>query len=211
MTPECLSGVVFLTLTTWFAGFGLGLSLILAIGAQNAFVLRAGLRRTHVFAVCLTCALSDAILIAAGVAGFGALAQAVPGLEWAMRLFGAVFLFWYGARSFWAAWQGGETLQASGQVGGLRAALLTCLALTWLNPHVYLDTVVLLGSVSAQYDEKLAFALGAMTASFVFFFSLGYGARLLAPLFGRPIAWRVLDIGVGAIMWAIAIKLLIGM
>lgn len=190
------------------AGFGLGFSLILAIGAQNAFVLRQGLRQEHVLAVVLTCAISDAVLIAAGVAGFGALAEAVPGLEAAMRYGGAAFLVWYGARALRAAWRGGETLQAAGEAGSLRVALVTCLALTWLNPHVYLDTVVLLGSISAQYDNRLGFALGAMTASFVFFFSLGYGARALAPLFARPLAWRWLDAGVGLVMWTIAALLL---
>ncbi|WGW02290.1 LysE/ArgO family amino acid transporter [Tropicibacter oceani] len=192
------------------AGFALGLSLILAIGAQNAFVLRQGLRRAHVLPVVLVCAVSDALLIAAGVAGFGALAEAVPGLEWAMRLFGAAFLVWYGARTLLSAWRGGGALQAGQEAGSLRAAVLTCLALTWLNPHVYLDTVVLLGAVSSQYEARLAFALGAMTASFVFFFSLGYGARLLAPVFARPVAWRVLDLVIGLTMWAIAAKLLLG-
>lgn len=192
------------------AGFGLGFSLILAIGAQNAFVLRQGLRRAHVLAVVLTCAISDAVLIAAGVAGFGALAEAVPGLELAMRYGGAAFLIWYGARALLAAWRGGAALEAGAGAGSLRAALLTCLALTWLNPHVYLDTVVLLGSISAQYDDRLGFALGAMTASFVFFFSLGYGARALAPVFARPNSWRWLDAGVGCVMWAIAFKLLWG-
>ncbi len=195
---------------TALAGFGLGLSLILAIGAQNAFVLRQGLVRSHVFAVCLTCALSDALLIAAGVAGFGTLTQAVPGLEWGMRLFGAAFLLWYGLRSLIAAWRGGETLRAEGSTQSLRAALLTCLALTWLNPHVYLDTVVLLGAVAAHYDDRLAFALGAMTASFVFFFTLGYGARGLSPVLARPGAWRVLDVLIGLLMLVIAGSLLLG-
>src|SRR6056297_2675383 len=190
------------------AGFALGFSLILAIGAQNAFVLRQGLRREHVLAVVLVCAVSDAVLIAAGVAGFGALAEAVPGLETVMRYGGAAFLVWYGLRSFLAAWRGGEARASSGRArASLRVVLGTVLLLTWLNPHVYLDTVVLLGSISAQYDDRLAFALGAMSASFVFFFSLGYGARLLAPLFARPAAWRVLDVFVGAVMWAIALKL----
>lgn len=192
------------------AGFVLGFSLILAIGAQNAFVLRQGLRRMHVLPVVLVCAISDAALIAAGVAGFGALAQAVPGLEFWMRLFGATFLIWYGARTLLSAWRGGQALMAGEGTQSLRAAVLTCLAFTWLNPHVYLDTVVLLGAVSAQYDDRLAFALGAMTASFVFFFSLGYGARALAPVFARPSAWRVLDLVIGLTMWAIAAKLLIG-
>ena len=190
------------------AGFALGFSLILAIGAQNAFVLRQGVRRKHVLPVVLVCALSDATLIAAGVAGFGALAEVVPGLEFWMRVFGAAFLVWYGAKTFYSAWKGGASLSAGGEAQSLRSAVLTCLALTWLNPHVYLDTVVLLGAVSAQYDDKLGFAAGAMTASFVFFFSLGYGARALAPLFARPFSWRILDVLVGVVMWAIAAKLI---
>jgi L-lysine exporter family protein LysE/ArgO len=195
---------------TALSGFALGISLILAIGAQNAFVLRQGLMRQHVLPVVLVCAFSDAVLIAAGVSGFGALAKAVPGLEWAMRLFGAGFLVWYGLRTLRSAWQGGAQLEAGQAAGSLQAAVLTCLALTWLNPHVYLDTVVLLGAVSAQYDDKLAFGLGAVTASFVFFFSLGFGARLLAPLFARPRAWQVLDLIIGLTMLAIAAKLLLG-
>ncbi len=193
------------------AGFSLGFSLILAIGAQNAFVLRQGLRREHVLATVLVCALSDALLIAAGVAGFGALARAVPWFETLMRYGGAAFLFWYGARNFIAAWRGGAALDSGGEARhSRRAVLLTVVALTWLNPHVYLDTVVLLGSISAQYDNRLAFALGAMSASIIFFFSLGFGARLLAPLFARPVAWRVLDVVVGATMWLIAASLLWG-
>jgi L-lysine exporter family protein LysE/ArgO len=193
------------------AGFGLGLSLIMAIGAQNAFVLRQGIRRSHVLAVCLTCALSDAILIAAGVAGFGRLTQAAPWIEPVMRWGGAAFLIVYGARSFLSAWRGGAVLVTEGQgVEALGPVLATCLALTWLNPHVYLDTVVLLGAVAAQYEDRLGFALGAMTASFVFFFTLGYGARRLAPLFARPQAWRVLDCGVGLLMWTIAASLIRG-
>ncbi|NHQ73760.1 amino acid transporter [Roseovarius gahaiensis] len=192
------------------AGFALGFSLILAIGAQNAFVLRQGLRREHVLPVVLVCAISDAVLVTAGILGFGALARAVPGLETVMRYGGAAFLIWYGARNFIAAWSGREVLEAGAAAGGLRRALLTCLALTWLNPHVYLDTVVLLGSVSAQYDDTLAFGAGAVTASFTFFFALGFGARGLAPLFRRPASWRVLDAGVGLTMWVIAAKLLLG-
>ncbi|GGG65879.1 amino acid transporter [Salipiger pallidus] len=197
-------------LQSMLAGLGLGLSLILAIGAQNAFVLRQGLARSHVFAVCLVCALSDALLILAGVTGFGSLSQAAPWFETAMRWFGAAFLLWYGARSFLAAWRGGESLKAGASAGSLRQAVLTCLALTWLNPHVYLDTVVLLGSVSAQYDHQAGFAAGAMAGSFLFFFTLGYGARLLAPVFARPRAWQMLDAGIGVVMWAIAAKLILG-
>lgn len=192
------------------AGFALGFGLILAIGAQNAFVLRQGLRRSHVFWVCLTCAVCDAILIVAGVAGFGALANAVPWFETVMRFGGAAFLIVYGALNLRSAWRGGSALDVSGgESERLGTVLATVLAFTWLNPHVYLDTVVLIGSVSAQYDDRLAFGLGAVTSSFVFFFSLGYGARLLAPFFARPRAWQVLDTVIGVTMWLIAAKLLI--
>lgn len=192
----------------FLAGYALGLSLILAIGAQNAFVLRQGLRRSHVFAVCLTCAVSDAILIVVGVAGFGWMSASATWLAEVMRWGGALFLLGYGALSFRAAWRGGQVLEAGGTGGSLKATLLTCLALTWLNPHVYLDTVALLGSISAQFDNRSEFALGACLASFSFFFALGYGARLLAPVFARPVAWRVLDVLIGIIMWSIAFGLL---
>ena len=195
---------------SFLPGFLLGFSLILAIGAQNAFVLRQGLRREHVFWLCLTCGFSDALLIAGGVAGFGALAEAVPLFETAMRFGGAGFLIWYGWRNARSAWRGGAVLAMEGQAAqSLRSALFTCLALTWLNPHVYLDTVVLIGSISAQYDSRLGFGLGGATASFVFFFALGYGARLLAPVFANPRAWQVLEIVIGCVMWAIAVKLLL--
>ena len=195
----------------FLAGFTLGFSLILAIGAQNAFVLRQGLRREHVLATVLICAVSDAMLIAAGVAGFGALVQAVPGIETVARYGGMAFLFWYGALNFRAAWRGGEALDSGGEARhSLRGVVLTVLALTWLNPHVYLDTVVLIGSISTQYEAKLSFASGAVLSSFTFFFALGYGARLLAPMFSRPVAWRVLDVVVAATMWTIAGKLMLG-
>ncbi len=197
--------------TALVSGFLLGLSLILAIGAQNAFVLRQGLRREHVLVVCLACALSDAILITAGVSGFGVVGVAVPWIEPVMRYGGALFLAAYGLRSFRAAFvnQGGlMPSQKDGQ--GLARTLATCLAFTWLNPHVYLDTVVLLGSISTQYGgEKLAFGVGAATSSFLFFFSLGYGARLLRPVFATPGAWRVLDVLIGTTMCGLALKLAI--
>lgn len=197
-------------MTAFFPGFALGLTLILAIGAQNAFVLRQGLRLQHVFCVCLTCALSDAVLIAAGVAGFGALATAVPWFETLMRYGGAAFLIWYGFQNARSAWQGGHALAADGAAQtSLRRTILTLLALTWLNPHVYLDTVVLLGSIAAQYESRLAFGAGAVTASFVFFFSLGYGARLLGPFFSKPRSWQILDGVIALTMWAIALKLLL--
>ncbi len=195
---------------SFFPGFALSLTLILAIGAQNAFVLRQGLRREYVFWVCLTCAVSDGILIAAGVAGFGALSEAVPWFETLMRYGGAGFLIWYGFQNARSAWRGGEVLEAEGNSSqSLRRAILTLLALTWLNPHVYLDTVVLLGSISAQYSDRLSFGIGAVMASFVFFFSLGYGARLLSPLFAKPRSWQVLDAIIALTMWAIAAKLLL--
>jgi L-lysine exporter family protein LysE/ArgO len=197
--------------TAFIPGFLLGLSLILAIGAQNAFVLRQGVRREHVFAVALVCALSDAALIAAGVAGFGVLVTALPSLAPVMRFGGAAFLFTYAIRSLWSAWRNTGALNPSDDVRkSLGATLATCLAFTWLNPHVYLDTVVLLGSVSTRYaGHRLAFALGAMASSFLFFFSLGYGARLLRPLFANPKAWRVLDALIGITMLLLAAKLML--
>lgn len=196
--------------SAFFPGFFLSLSLILAIGAQNAFVLRQGLRQEHVFAVCLVCAVSDAVLIAAGVAGFGLASNALPWLEPVLRYGGALFLLTYAARSFRSARRNhGSLTPSSRQAAGLGATLATCLAFTWLNPHVYLDTVVLLGSISSQYEgRKVAFALGAMTASFAFFFTLCFGARLLRPVFASQTAWRILDALVGVAMLAIAVKLL---
>ena len=198
--------------TTWLAGFALGLSLILAIGAQNAFVLRQGLRGEHVLLVCLTCAASDALLIALGVAGFGAIVERAPWIEPAFRLGGAAFLIVYGLRALASAARGSGALEAAGRAAtSWRRALATCLAFTWLNPHVYLDTVVLLGSVSTRYaGQRPAFAFGAVTASFVFFLTLGYGARLLQPVFARPLAWRVLDVLVGLVMLALGTTLALG-
>ena len=194
------------------AGFVLGLSLIVAIGAQNAFVLRQGLRGEHVLVVCLACAVSDAVLISIGVGGFGAIARLAPWTAELMRWGGVAFLAIYGAMSFGSAWRGGGRLEAaSGPARAVGPTLAACLAITWLNPHVYLDTVVLLGSVAVEWQgQRLAFGLGAIAASFVFFFSLGYGAALLRPFFARPAAWRALDAGVGVVMWSIAARLAFG-
>ena len=199
--------------SVFFTGLSVGLSLILAIGAQNAFVLRQGLRGEHVFAICLTCALSDAVLIAVGVTSFRQIAALSPTIEPAMRLAGAAFLLWYGARSALSALRSTEALVVGAASGmTLKAALATCLALTWLNPHVYLDTVVLVGAISTQFpDRQASFALGAMTGSFLFFFSLGYGAAWLRPLFARPAAWRILEATIALVMWVIAARLLTGM
>lgn len=193
------------------AGFMLGLSLILVIGAQNAFVLRLGLRGEHVLPVVLTCALSDAVLILVGVTGFSQVSAVMPWAEPVMRYAGAAFLLVYGARSFRSAFSAEASLQVAGApTVTLQGALLTCLALTWLNPHVYLDTVVLIGSISTQFDEgRGLFATGAMLASFTFFFSLGYGARLLRPFFARPGTWRVLDGGIGIVMWGTAARVML--
>ena len=193
-------------LVAFWAGLKLGLGLIVAIGAQNAFVLRQGLRREHVGWVVAICAASDAVLIAAGVAGFGAASQAMPWLEDVMRWAGVAFLLVYGALRFRAAARGGEALRpAPGQAASLRSVVATCLLLTWANPHVYLDTVVLLGSISAQHaPHGLIFGLAAAFGSLTFFTALGYGARALAPVFARPQAWVWLEVAVGLTMWAIA-------
>lgn len=194
------------------SGFLLGLSLILAIGAQNAFVLRQGLRREHVGWVVAACTVSDAILIGAGVAGFGALMKVMPWFAEAARLGGAAFLVVYGALRLRAALRGGAALvPAPGGAAPQRAVLTTCLLLTWANPHVYLDTLVLVGSVSARHvPHQAAFGVGAALASGLFFSALGFGARLLAPVFARPSAWVWLEIVVGLTMWTIAATLLAG-
>ena len=192
-------------------GFLLGFSLILAIGAQNAFVLRQGLKNEHLLLVCTICAVSDAILILAGVSGFHLLVAAYPPVIDIARYGGALFLLAYGTQAFYQAVRVTNGLQP-GESSGKSSwqAALTCLAFTWLNPHVYLDTIVLLGSVSTQFGARAAaFAGGAMTASFVFFFALGYGARLLRPVFAQPRAWRILDFVIGCGMWAIALRLLL--
>lgn len=201
-------------MATFLAGFALGFSLILAIGAQNAFVLKQGLRRQHVFLVCLLCAGSDALLIALGVSGFGAVVEEFPAVAVVARYGGAAFLLVYGALSFRAALgKAGapRTLSPAGEDATSRAQTLAiCLAFTWLNPHVYLDTLVLLGSVSTQYADAVWFGAGAAVASFVFFFGLGYGARLLIPFFQKPQSWKVLDFLIGIIMLSIAAALLLG-
>lgn len=196
-------------MNTFIYGFSLGLSLILAIGAQNAFVLKQGLKGEHVFLVSLICALSDALLILIGVSGFHLLVARFPELVTIARYGGAIFLFVYGLLSFRTAWKSKHTLVPSEiKSSSWFSTMLTCLAFTWLNPHVYLDTVVLLGSVSSQFTDEIEyFAAGASSASFVFFFSLGYGARLLRPIFARASSWKILEIFIGLIMWVIAAKL----
>lgn len=191
-------------------GFATALSLILAIGAQNAFVLRQGLLRAHVFPLCLFCAASDAVLITLGIVGFGTVATAWPVFPSLMAAAGALFLLFYGVMRLRAAWIGDYAMVLKGHPAGLGRTLAIAAAFTWLNPHVYLDTLGLIGAVSVQYGtemEKLAFGLGAALASFVFFFSLGYGARLLAPALQTARSWRLLDSGIGAVMLALSASL----
>lgn len=223
-------------LTSLLAGVGLGLSLIVAIGAQNLFVLRQGIRREHAVAVALTCALSDAALIAIGVSGLGALLHAVPWLIEAVRWGGAVFLTVYAMlaarRALWPAPLVAESalvIEADAEAGPsesgtdagssasgrsvmtrtrLAPVLLTCLALTWLNPHVYLDTVFLLGSVAATHGAtRWWFAAGAMAASFAWFFALALGSRHLGRWLSTPRAWRILDALIAVVMLALAVSL----
>ncbi|MFI8766615.1 LysE/ArgO family amino acid transporter [Streptomyces sp. NPDC053792] len=196
------------------AGFGTGLSLIVAIGAQNAFVLRQGVRRHAVLAVVAICAVSDAVLIALGVAGVGAVVTAWPAALTAVGLAGGAFLLCYG---FLAARRvlrpdSAAALTAGGpDAGSARRAVLTCLAMTWLNPHVYLDTVLLVGSLASDRgDLRWAFGTGAALASLGWFFALGFGARLLSGVLSRPKAWRVLDGVVATTMLAMGAMLVAG-
>ncbi|MEU9037329.1 LysE/ArgO family amino acid transporter [Streptomyces sp. NPDC048352] len=190
--------------TALLAGFGTGLSLIVAIGAQNAFVLRQGARRHAVLAVVAICAVSDAVLIGLGVAGVGAFVTAWPAALTAVAVAGGGFLICYGilaARRVLRPAPGAALNAGGATAGSVRAAVLTCLAMTWLNPHVYLDTVLLVGSLAADRgDLRWAFGAGAGLASLIWFSTLGYGARLLSGLLARPAAWRVLDGLVAATM-----------
>jgi L-lysine exporter family protein LysE/ArgO len=213
-------------LSPLLAGLGLGFSLIIAIGAQNLFVLRQGLRREHVVLVAAICAVSDAALIALGVSGVGLVLQTLPWLVDAVRWAGAAFLVAYGLLAARRAWRpSGHTLEAEGAGVGTGAespagsvlvatkalpVALTCLALTWLNPHVYLDTVFLLGTVANTHgDARWVFALGAMAASVIWFFGLAFGARFLSRWLSTPRSWRILDAVIAVIMIGIGISLVI--
>ena len=192
-------------------GFFLGASLIIAIGAQNAFVLRLGLQRRHVLPVVLVCSFSDAVLIAAGVAGMGSLVKQSPTLLMIISWGGIAFLSVYGVQAFLRALKAEEMVAGHGKETSLKQAIATVLAFTYLNPHVYLDTVLLVGSLSAQWPgQQWLFATGAIAASFAWFFALGYGARILSPLFEKPLAWRILDLFIALVMWSIAFSLLQG-
>lgn len=200
-------------LTPAALGFGTGLALIVAIGSQNAFVLRQGIRGEHVAAVVLVCSVSDAILIAAGIAGVGALLRTNPVIVDVVRFAGAAFLVAYGVMAARRAVHPGALTSSGRQpAAGLGAALSTVLALTWLNPHVYLDTVLLLGSVANQQTQDLRwwFGAGAIAASVAWFSALGFGARVLRPFFARPSSWRLLDGLVAAVMLTLGIRLAMG-
>jgi len=194
------------------SGFVTGLSLIVAIGAQNAFVLRQGLRRRHVLLVVAVCALSDLVLILAGVAGIGTIVERAPGVLVAVRWFGAAFLLGYGLLAARRALRGGRLEAATDRQLSTSAVLAAALAFTWLNPHVYLDTVLLVGSVASAHGSpgRWWFAAGACAASIAWFTALGYGARALTPVFRRRSAWRVLDAGIAVVMLALAVSLLVG-
>ena len=195
---------------TFITGFSIGFSLILAIGAQNAFVLKQGLIRQNVFLVCLICAASDAILITLGVSGFGEIITKYPIIERLARIGGALFLFTYGVLNLYSAQTKTHALEPTKKIQkSKRKTILTCLGFTWLNPHVYLDTVVMLGSISTQFENTAAFALGAISASFVFFFSLGFGASKLTRYFEKPRTWRVLENLIGILMIFLGITLVI--
>lgn len=200
-------------LKTALTGFSIGGGLIVAIGAQNAFVLREGLKRRHVALVVSICAISDIFLILIGIAGVGVFVEEYPGALGVLRMAGAGFLAVYGMMAAWRSIRGKSQLIASSAVesSAIHVAM-TCLAFTFLNPHVYLDTLVLLGGFAAQYQsqEKWVFAAGACIASIVWFASLGFGARLLQTFFQKPLAWRILDAGIAILMIALSIKLLVG-
>jgi len=193
-------------------GLGFGLTLIVAIGAQNAFVLRQGLLREHVGGVVAICVASDALLIAAGVAGLGTLVMGAPDVLELVRVGGALFLLAYAALALRRASRPRVLAAVEDGAPNRTAVLMTCLALTWLNPHVYLETVLLLGSIAGTHqDGRWWFGLGAIVASTLWFTALGYGARLLRPVFARPTAWRVLDVLIAITMTVIAISLLRGL
>lgn len=192
-------------------GLGIGFSLILAIGAQNAFVLKQGLKQQYVFWVCFICALSDSILIYFGVTGFSKVIANFPLLLTVSKYFCAAFLFLYGLRNFYSAIKNSSSLNPSDiEKDSLLKIIGICLAFTWLNPHVYLDAIILIGSISVQFSDQLyQFAAGTILASWIFFFSVGYGAKMLLPLFKRATSWKILDVLIGITMWTIATMLII--
>lgn len=194
-------------LTAFITGFLTLLTLILAVGAQNVFILRQGLLRNHVFVICIFASISDALLIWIGIIGFSTISNIVPGISKLMALAGATFLFGYGIMRFINAYQGSYAMEIGNESSSLNKSLVALAGFTFLNPHVYLDTLGLIGAVSVQYVDnahKYAFATGASVGSLLFFFSLGYGARILSPFMSSILAWRILDILIGITMLTIA-------
>jgi L-lysine exporter family protein LysE/ArgO len=195
-------------MTAILPGFLTGLSLIVAIGAQNAFVLRQGLLRKHVLVMVLICAISDATLIILGVLGLGALISALPWLLEVIRWVGVAFLVWYGSTSLRRFMKNESLKAAEAGSGNLKQTVLTTLALTFLNPHVYLDTVIFIGGIANQFgDQKWFFVIGAVTASFIWFFSLGFGASKASVVMSKPAFWKILDVFIAAVMFSLAITL----
>ena len=190
------------------AGFLTGLSLIVAIGAQNAYVLRQGLARKNVLVIVVICSLSDALLITVGVLGLGQAIQTFPQVLEIIRWLGVAYLVWFGISSLRKVFKS-EALEASGnKIEPIKTAVLTTLSLTFLNPHVYLDTVIFIGGLSHQFgDQTFYFAMGAAIASFIWFFALGFGARQLSPLMAKPIFWKILDSLIALVMFSVATTL----
>ena len=203
-------GMSHLLFIAYFKGLALAAGLIVAIGSQNMFVLRQGLKREHVLPIILLCMISDALLMWAGVSGLGTVLSMVPGLKFVLALGGAMFLAWYGLSALRRAVRPTALILQRDDRLSLAAALGTAAAFTFLNPHVYIDTVMLIGTVGSGLEplQRPAFVLGTVTASVVWFSALGYGARFLAPLFARPVAWRVLDTAIACLMMALAFGLL---
>lgn len=201
-------------LFTLLKGFGTGGSLIVAIGAQNAFVLSQGVKKNHYLIIPLICTICDGLLIAVGVSGTGAMIAASKNLKTGLGIGGSLFLFFYGFNAFKSAVSGGQMrIEDTPGAYTLGKAVLSTLAVTLLNPHVYLDTMILLGGIATQFQAPghIIFGCGAAIASFVWFFALSLGGKLLAPLFSRPATWQILDAAVGSIMWIIAVSLLFGL
>ena len=191
-------------------GFALSIGLILALGPQNVFVMRQGLMRSHVFAVCLACSVFDAVLITAGVLGMGSILSRIEGAEFIIAVGASIFLVSYGLLRIKSAMNPlGMTTEGEGE-NELAPTIAAAAAFTFLNPHVYVDTLLLIGGTSSRYfgDERLAFGIGAATASFVFFFSLGYGARSLSEVLNKPEVWRYIDLSIATIMFIIAAGIL---
>ncbi len=196
---------------TYLKGVGIGGGLIIAIGAQNAFVLSQGVRKNHVLAIALICSICDMLLISIGISGTGSFVAESTRLTSLATIGGAFFLFLYGCRSFLSAFKGGSIETDEKASDSLEGVVIATLAVTFLNPHIYLDTIVLMGSISAKFpgSGRYIFGAGAITASFIWFFSLSFGGRALAPYFKKPVAWKILDTLVGIVMWMIAISLIV--